>query len=90
MGRLLAMSDKERFETRLSCNGCPCLNSDYESGSDCNLDYETDLRWTKDKNLLYCSTNCELKSVRYGDGKKFIPEGQVLVTNTHPMDWVKL
>ena len=29
----------------VKCSGCPCLNSDYESGGSCNLGYDTDLHW---------------------------------------------
>lgn len=27
------------------CDGCPCLNNDYEQGSECNLGYTTNLFW---------------------------------------------
>jgi len=32
------------------CQGCPCLNSDYEQGSYCNLDFSTDLEWFRKSN----------------------------------------
>lgn len=74
------------FIEKTNCSECPCLNRDYESGSDCNLDYETTLEWTKDRQLIYCSAECKLTSVIYGGGE-FRPGAKAEVINLHPNKW---
>lgn len=60
------MDPSNVFHEMTKCSGCPCLNTDYESGCSCNLEYDTDLYWT-DKpcphDLVWASFNCELGSV---------------------------
>ena len=44
------------------CDGCPCLNNDYEQGSSCNLDYATDLVWVKKDTRDIVEDNEEMRS----------------------------
>ncbi len=44
------------------CDNCPCLNTDYESGSSCNLEYETDLFWFSKKDNQITEDNPEMRS----------------------------
>jgi hypothetical protein len=74
------------FIEKTDCTKCPCLNKDYENGADCNLGYETDLEWTRDKELIYCSDSCELISVKYKGGA-YLPEDKKEVINLHPINW---
>jgi hypothetical protein len=34
----------------MNCEGCPCMSTDYEHGSSCNLGYDCQLRWFDKKN----------------------------------------
>ena len=74
-----------------SCKGCPCLNNDYESGSSCNLEFECDLYWTKEGDLIYASTNCNLTCVQWVNDKRagfeFIKNEPEMVTKIHPNHW---
>jgi len=74
------------FIKKTDCSGCPCLNRDCESGSDCNLGYEVDIEWTEDKKLIYCSSECKLTSVIYDDGE-FTPDTKTGVIDLHPNRW---
>lgn len=54
----------------IHCNGCPCLNNDYEQGFSCNLGFDSDLHWfiIKGKSeLIQAATNCGLKNLEYVD-----------------------
>ena len=42
----------KRFKGFRICDKCPCLNTDYEAGSSCNLGYVTDLLDEDFKNNL--------------------------------------
>jgi len=33
------------------CNDCPCLNHDYENGSDCNLNFNIRLEWVRKSDM---------------------------------------
>ena len=44
-----------------NCDGCPCLNNDYEYGGSCNLEYDCDLRWFN-KNGLQVADTPEMRS----------------------------
>ena len=59
----------------VKCDGCPCLNSDYESGSDCNLGYIQDyvLVSSEPRQFLHISPNCELVEIRFNGGV-IVPE----------------
>lgn len=46
------------------CDQCPCLNIDYEQGGSCNLQYDVEMSWVTDKQLIYGSPNCELISIK--------------------------
>lgn len=48
------------------CTDCPCLSRCHDE-NDCNLGYKTDLLWKEDKNLIYCSDECELINVTFGN-----------------------
>ena len=64
--------DKDKFLEMTNCRDCPCLNNDYEQGSDCNLGYETDLYWTELKSpydLVTASFDCGLEIVRHLGGE---------------------
>lgn len=58
---------KMRF---VDCDGCPCLNNDYEQGSECNLGYETDYILVNEETRKYkhVSPNCELIELKYNGG----------------------
>lgn len=63
----------------IKCEDCPCLNNDYENGSWCNLDYNTDYRrykgskvW-KNPGWATVSSNCKLVCV-VAKNSSFIPE----------------
>ena len=52
----------------ISCGRCPCLNSDYEQGADCNLGFDSYLRWfiiNGNPELIQCSKDCGLWVVEY-------------------------
>ncbi len=59
------------------CESCPCRNSDYENGSDCNLGYNC---WLSSFNVdgkresYYYSDDCKLCVVSYGENKSFTPQ----------------
>jgi len=59
------------------CDSCPCQNSDYENGSDCNLGYSC---WLSSFNVggkwesSYYSDDCKLHNISYGDNKTFTPQ----------------
>ena len=74
------------FTLKTDCSDCPCRSTDYEKGSVCNLDYKTDLEWTKEKKLIYCSDNCELELVKFKGGE-FKPTEKKKVIDLHPSDW---
>ena len=44
------------------CDECPCLNSDIENGSDCNLRYTTSLKWVDRKNSEIVEDTPEMRS----------------------------
>jgi hypothetical protein len=76
-------------ELRYNCDGCPCLNTDFEQGATCNLGYETDLRWTSDKSLHYMSIDCGLISVIHNNGE--YKKGEMIgCTHIHPIYWPKI
>ena len=61
------------------CDDCPCMNNDYEQGTECNLDYDCDLFWTLEGELHNASPDCELQYIRHGHGKIFYkPETKML------------
>jgi len=54
------------------CDGCPCLNSDSESGSSCNLGYDTEYIKYKENGKIDWddfSCNCQLTEVISKDNK---------------------
>jgi hypothetical protein len=59
----------------VNCNNCPCLNSDNEYGSDCNLGYIQDyvLVSEEPRKHLHISPNCELVEIR-SKNSVFVPE----------------
>jgi len=74
------------FVEKTICDDCPCLNSDDEYGTDCNLGYDVTHDWTKDKYLCTCSSECNLEVVKFAGGY-FRPTRKELVTDLHPMRW---
>lgn len=63
------------------CTDCPCLSRCHDD-NDCNLGYVTDLLWTEDKNLIYCSTECELINVTFGN--EIFEQDKTKATKTRP------
>lgn len=55
-------------EYLIDCQGCPCLNSDYEQGCDCNLGYHTQYGKLSDGNWHQFSEDCGLTGIRYKGG----------------------
>lgn len=45
-----------------NCKECPCLNTDYESGSWCNLRYETDLEWLRKSDKVIVEDTPEMRA----------------------------
>jgi hypothetical protein len=62
------MSNVKYTRERL-CEGCPCLNHSYEEGGECNLQYEVTIKSTKNKNTVYCSSDCGLEIVKHKNGE---------------------
>ena len=60
-------------KTVVCCDGCPCLNNDFEAGSECNLDYEIKYIEIKKGEWKKISHNCKLEFIR-DDGKDIFPE----------------
>jgi hypothetical protein len=73
-------------ESRFSCEGCPCLNIDYEQGQSCNLGYDCELRWDENKELQKTSLDCKLVAVTYKDGV-FYRSDKFNYTPKHPEHW---
>ena len=66
------------------CDGCPCLNSDYEQGSECNLGYDSQYRRLKvDGDWHDCSTNCGLQHIAFKNGT-YVPPQEVWDTEEDP------
>jgi len=67
------------------CNDCPCMSVDYESGSSCNLGYDTrylhlEFEETTSSGIVVVNRewievceNCGLTSIRYGD-QEIVPK----------------
>lgn len=55
------------------CTDCPCYSGNY-----CNLDYTTDLRWTEDSELIYCSVDCKLVQIVHGDKMFMVKERKAI------------
>jgi hypothetical protein len=51
------------------CDGCPCLNTDYEEGSTCNLEFDSDYYPTTTKGALHLSPDCDLIEVHTATGR---------------------
>lgn len=59
----------------VSCDGYPCLNSDYERGSDCNLGYFSDyVRLVGKDEGETISNDCELDFIMFGTNQTFFPK----------------
>ena len=56
-------SGEDEFHEMALCDQCPCKNTDYEQGCWCNLDFDCDLFWQPDGELVNASGNCGLVSV---------------------------
>ena len=52
---------------RVICNDCPCLNSDQEYGSECNLGYETDYLELAKGKWRTISDGCQLREISFSD-----------------------
>lgn len=63
------------------CTDCPCLSRCHDENN-CNLGYETDLLWKEDRNLIYCSPECELISVTFGN--EIFEQDKTKATKTRP------
>lgn len=50
---------------KVFCKGCPCVNSDYESDTSCNIGY--DLQYIG--NGVMIADDCELESVKWSVGE---------------------
>ena len=66
------------------CSECPCL-SRCRDDNDCNLSNSLNLLWTKDKELIYCATDCDLISVAFKGG--VFKKVSVMATKTRPEHW---
>lgn len=53
--------------TYTDCSECPCLNNDMESGSDCNLGYDSIYYKISHNNWKACSSNCLLKKIEFSE-----------------------
>ena len=51
------------------CDGCPCLNTDYESGNECNLSFNIKYIKLNNKEWKTVSYDCELVSITTKDTK---------------------
>lgn len=60
-------SDKKIKHKFTICDGCPCLNDDYEQGCSCNLNYNTDyFRVDKNERIFkQLSPDCGLENIKY-------------------------
>ena len=81
---VLELIVKPGFFDVTDCTECPCMSRCYDENS-CNLNYDHDLRWRDDKELIYCSKNCQLESVNFGD--EVFEKDKARVTNTRPEKW---
>ncbi len=50
---------------KVFCDGCPCLNEDYEYGSHCNLGYDAAYERFKNGQWHDFSRNCQLEGIAY-------------------------
>lgn len=66
------------------CSNCPCL-SRCRDENNCNLNYNVDLLWKKDKELVYCSTECKLESVTFEN--KVFKQDKTTATKIRPENW---
>ena len=73
-----------KFIIVIDCSDCPCLSRCYDENN-CNLKFDIYLMWKKNKELIYCSTNCRLYSVAYGD--EVFEIDRTLATDLHPDMW---
>ena len=55
------------FRKVTHCNICPCMNTDVEDGSWCNLDYSCEFYWTPDGGLIDGSEDCGLMFIKVCD-----------------------
>jgi hypothetical protein len=64
----------------INCQKCPCRNSDYEQGSECNLIHDCcalTLKTFPDPiGTIYCieEEKCPLLKIKLKDGTTFVPE----------------
>lgn len=66
------------------CSNCPCLSRCHDENN-CNLEYATNLLWKKDKELIYCSTECKLESVNFGN--EVFEQYKAMATKMRPENW---
>lgn len=64
----------ERDEGMINCDGCPCLNRDYEQGCDCNLGYKSEYQEIQKGMWHYVSSNCQLVEITTKSGDRIIPK----------------
>ena len=75
---------KTEFIKVFDCTNCHCLSNCHDENH-CNLGYNVDLLWRKDRELIYCSTECELNSVTFGDSIFIRDETEA--TSDRPENW---
>ena len=61
------------------CDGCPCLNIDYEYGESCNLGYNGNFYQIKDGDVRAVSSDCKLVTIITTDNKEF-PKNEIGIT----------
>ena len=52
----------------VDCFGCPCLNSDYEQGCNCNMGYHTQYKKLSDGQCHQFSDDCGLVRIEHQTG----------------------
>ena len=66
------------------CDGCPCLNSGDEYGSDCNLGCDSEYRRLRvDSGWHQCSTKCDLLHIAFRNGT-YVPPQETWDTEEDP------
>ena len=69
-----------------NCEECPCLSNCHDENY-CNLNYTTELFWTENRELIYCSFDCKLVNVNFNGGSMTFEIDDVKVTNVRPEHW---
>ena len=66
--RTVEMENPNVFRKLTICDSCPCLNNDFEQGTQCNVGYTTDLFWMDGGKLIDASPDCGLEYIKHSNG----------------------